>query len=574
MLKQDKGRGVVILNKSDYIEKCEDFLKGTEFKKLSKDHARGFQSRVQRVLLGMKSKFDITTYKKLYPSSSQPGLFFGMAKVHKLKSSTEDVTKLPLRPVISNIGTSTYEIAKHLAKILTPLTKSAHNIESTSDFISKLAALNIDKRYQMVSLDVVSLFTSVPLDFTINIILNKIFNEKLIETKLNREEFKKLLELSTKEMHFSFNGTIYKQINGVAMGSPLGPVLANIFMVELETTLVPTLGEKMSVWLRYVDDTFTFIKENEIENVKEVLNKFHKDIKFTHEVEVGGAIAFLDVNIKKQADGTFETEVYRKKTDTSIFLNWKSYAPKSWKIGTIKGLFRRAYIICSNKEALEKEIKFLKNVFGKVNGYPSRVVSRALFEISKHFENVGDFTNNTSNQNNEQVTSNEGTREGENSFTPYIALPYKGEEGEGIMNKFRNYLKGVLPSEVKPRFTYKGEKLVSFFRIKDKVSLEHQSNLVYGYYPREKVNGKIDYVDETNVRYGARTYEHCFTDKQSAVYKHAKQNKVSVTLEEFKVLEKGYDKYKDRKIAESLYIKELKPILNAQVNSHKIELFN
>ena len=72
----------------------------------------------------------------------------------------------------------------------------------------------------MVSLDVVSLFTNVPLDFTIEIILDKLFKDEMVKTKLNRSELKELLGLCTKKMHFSFDNQIYKQTNGVALGSP------------------------------------------------------------------------------------------------------------------------------------------------------------------------------------------------------------------------------------------------------------------------------------------------------------------------------------------------------------------
>ena len=151
--------------------------------------------------------------------------------------------------------------------------------------------------------------------------MDKIYDEKFIKTKLKREELKHLLELCTKEMHFTFNGETYKQVDGVAMGSPLGPVLANVFMVELETKLVPTLNDKIALWQRYVDDTFTFIKNDEIENVKTILNGFHEDIKFTHEIEKEGSIAFLDVKITRKINGQFITEVHRKKTDTNIYIN-------------------------------------------------------------------------------------------------------------------------------------------------------------------------------------------------------------------------------------------------------------
>ena len=181
ILRQDKGRGVVILDKTVYISKGESFLGGPEFEKLNNDPTKTFQRQVQETLLGMKKKFTKKIYKKLYPSSSRPGLYFGLAKVHKLKGSS-DVNQLPMRPVISNIGTATYELSKYLAELLRPLTKSEYSIESTKDFVDRIKQKRLPQEYELVSFDVVSLFTSVPLDYTINIILDKICKEKLIET--------------------------------------------------------------------------------------------------------------------------------------------------------------------------------------------------------------------------------------------------------------------------------------------------------------------------------------------------------------------------------------------------------
>ena len=144
-----------------------------------------------------------------------------------------NVKELPLRPIISNCGTATYETSRYLAGLLAPLTKNEYTINDTHDFVNRLNSLSIMNDEKMVSFDVSSLFSNVPLDFTIDIILKKIFNEKLISTKLKREQFKELLELCTKRLRFSFNGVMYQQKDGVAMGSPLGPVIANIFMSEL-----------------------------------------------------------------------------------------------------------------------------------------------------------------------------------------------------------------------------------------------------------------------------------------------------------------------------------------------------
>ena len=112
--------------------------------------------------------------------------------------------------------------------------------------------------HQSSSFDVKSLFTDVPLQKTIGIILKRIHENKDINTSISNKNMKDMLILCTKSVHFSMNGGIYLQIDGVAMGSPLGPVLAGIFMVELERSLVPKLSSYIKFWKRFVDDTITF----------------------------------------------------------------------------------------------------------------------------------------------------------------------------------------------------------------------------------------------------------------------------------------------------------------------------
>ena len=91
-----------------------------------------------------------------------------------------------------------------------------------------------------------------------------------ITTVFMKNEIKKLLTIFTKHVHFSFNNDIYVQIDGFAMGSPLGPVIANIFMVELESVVVS--NDHVKKWSCFVDDTFVYIKPCSIEYVLSVLN--------------------------------------------------------------------------------------------------------------------------------------------------------------------------------------------------------------------------------------------------------------------------------------------------------------
>ena len=137
--------------------------------------------------------------------------------------------------------------------------------------------------------------TNLPLEETIDIILNKIYDEKKIETNIPRNIMKDLLYLCTKHVHFNYGGKIYIQIDGVAMGSPLGPVLANIFMISLEEAILPSIKKHVAHWKRHVDDTHAYIDPSIIGFVLEKLNRFHPNIQFTHKIEENQKITFLDV---------------------------------------------------------------------------------------------------------------------------------------------------------------------------------------------------------------------------------------------------------------------------------------
>ena len=129
-----------------------------------------------------------------------------------------------------------------MCKVLSPIRKSEYTIKNTKDFSVQLKKEKIPKDHQMVSLDVKSLFTNVPLEKTIHIILRRIYHDKEININITKKDMRDLLLLCTKNVHFTFEGKIYIQIDGVAMGSSLAPVLADIFMVELERIVVPTLA--------------------------------------------------------------------------------------------------------------------------------------------------------------------------------------------------------------------------------------------------------------------------------------------------------------------------------------------
>ena len=133
-----------------------------------------------------------------------------------------------------------------------PLARSEYTLLNTRDFVSNIKLTKAPVGYVAVSFDVVSLFTNVPLNKTVEIILRKVYDEKLINTDIPKKNLEKLLLLCTQETRFTFNGEMYTQMDGVMMRSPIGPVFANIFTSELENNIIPALGDEVRQWKRYV----------------------------------------------------------------------------------------------------------------------------------------------------------------------------------------------------------------------------------------------------------------------------------------------------------------------------------
>ena len=159
--------------------------------------------------------------QSLIPTGSKPEKLYGLIKVHKINN--------PARPVVSMIGTPEYKLAKFLDSVIKPSIPDKYMLSLTNHFIEKLKQEKVQSHQILVSFGVVSLFTNVPLEETTQIIANYLFDKDNSNTPpMEKHAFIKLMKLATQGM-FLHNGELFKQIDGVAMGSPLGPTLANFF---------------------------------------------------------------------------------------------------------------------------------------------------------------------------------------------------------------------------------------------------------------------------------------------------------------------------------------------------------
>ena len=181
---------------------------------------------------------------------------------------------------------------------------------------------------------------------TIDILVDKAFEgdwfNKTHGTQLQKHQLTDLLEIATTNQLFQFNGKLYEQTDGVAMGSPLGPLLANVFMCHIEHQLEQR-NMIPSFYQRYVDDTLVTMPNTEsATNFLQVLSSMHPSLSFTMELEQECSIPFLGT-VLTRCDGILTTEVYRKPTDTGLLLHFQSHVDRRYKKGLVNTMVNCAY---------------------------------------------------------------------------------------------------------------------------------------------------------------------------------------------------------------------------------------
>lgn len=214
VLPADKGNATVIMDTVDYISKMRTLLNDSSYKHINTDPTTYLEKTTRSKIKQSPIDEDIQIHLIPREKSSRCPKLYGLPKVHK--------NDVPLRPIVSSIGSPTQHLAKYLASQLQPIANNAASyIRNTEHFIEMLGQVQISPEDLLVSFDVVSLFTNVPVGETLDIIRNK------------HKPPRHIVELSEhclKNTYFTFNGTKYRQVKGAPMGSPLSPVVANIFM--------------------------------------------------------------------------------------------------------------------------------------------------------------------------------------------------------------------------------------------------------------------------------------------------------------------------------------------------------
>ena len=571
----DKGSGVVLLNRKDYIAKMGDILSDTtKFMKIGsvENHDRTLQQEraLQAFLLRAQKSKDLpkAVYDRIRPVGATRPRMYGVPKIHKKDN--------PLRPILSMINAPQHAMAKWLTEVLQPVVSkfSTHTIKDAFEFCEIIEEFGREKDFSsegsfMCSFDVVSLYTNIPLEETIDICLNTLYRDESIKKPSIPETLlRKLLLKATTEVEFSFDNMMYRQVDGVAMGSPLGPILANIFVGFYESKIK---DEDMPLlYHRYVDDTYSIFENTRAsDDFLNILNNLHPALKFTAETEKDNKLPYLEVLVQR-IDGKVVRSVYRKPTFSGLYTRWDSFVPTTQKIGLIKSLASRAFKICS-KCTIKEELSRLKAIFTK-NGYPTAVVQRAIDETAEKHQKLESSNGGSSVATEDTSLTNVCLR-----------LPWLGKVSNHYRSKLTKTVKSSFPkAQLRVVFT---SRTAFNGRTKDVLPIGSKSNIIYQY----TCSCGLSYIGRTTQCFDERIKQHIPTSllqdrpllqkktADSAITRHLKSNQACIPRDtpasRFGIVATARNS-EQLKVLEALFIKKLAPPLcNQKEHTHNLSLF-
>ena len=293
-----------------------------------------------------------------------------------------------IKPIVSSCVSPTENISQFLDYWLKPLMKALPSyLKDTSQFINEIKETHVDPNTLLVTIDVKSLYTSIPHSDGIKACKEAL--DSSVESLPDRPDpsvLSCLLEIVLKNNIFEFDGTVYKQLQGTAMGTKLAPAYANIFMGALELTILSHAPLKPSYYKRYIDDIFIIWPHSEadLKIFLQHMNTFHPSIKFTSEYDEN-KITFLDVNIYKGptflSTNKLDIETHIKPTNKQAYIHAKSHHPPGVSKGVAIGEMKRYLRTNSRIETFNHfRAKLKANL--KRRGYPHKFIYSNINKVN------------------------------------------------------------------------------------------------------------------------------------------------------------------------------------------------
>ena len=326
------------------------------------------------------------------------------------------------------------------------------------------------------------------------------------------------------------------------MGSPISPIVANLYMEDFEIKAISSAVHPPTMWKRFVDDTFVVIESSRKEEFLDHINNMDPHIQFTTEdAKSDGSLPFLDTVVLIQPDNSLLTSVYRKPTHTDLYLQWDSYHHLSAKYSVINTLRHRAKTVCSNQYLLTEEEDHLNKALSNCR-YPAWALNRARMN-----------TMDSNKRKNKNTSSNNMNKR------PYIMVPYMKGLSESCKNICRRH--GI-------EMYFKGANTIRQLLVhpKDKDDILKKIGVIYRF-KCGRVDCEDEYIGESGRTFAERFREHLRSP--SPIYDYSKTIGHEVSLDNFSIVCRD-DQSMTRTIREAMLIRVNDPSLNRNIGKYQL----
>jgi hypothetical protein len=467
IIPSDKGNHTCVLKQETYKNCVHDLIDDdSTYIKCDNDPTTMITRRANQFIQRLHEKkfIDDNQRRKLITTAPTAPRLYALPKVHKMKDPDD---KLKGRPIVACNNAPFYKLASFMSDILTKAFKGKYNIKNSFDFVEKLKTLSPKKQQIMLSMDVESLFTNITHSRFLKSV-EKRWEDIQNHTKMPKETFLDMLNFILRNGYFMYEGDIFKQREGLPMGSPLSAIAAMYVMEDIMDWLIEEQGIDFECLAVYMDDTFMLMDVDEVENTLTVINTYDEKLKFTYEIEEENSITFLDVKITRH-DHHLTTEWFSKPTSSQRILNYNSNHHLKQKLNVVDGLINRVHKLTSNATK-SKVLETTKKILLK-NGYRTNTIKR---RIDRYYK--------SSNDKPEKEKP-------EKIYIPTTSLPEITPKLQRITNKYNPKI------NLAPRNRWTLKQL--YTKVKDPINKWHKSNLVYSI----PCTCKKEYVGKTDRQY-------------------------------------------------------------------------
>ena len=436
----------------------------------------------------------------------------------------------------------TYGVAKELSHIIKPLVgQSPHHLKNTQHFIQQIQGKKLQPGDSITSFDVKALFTSVPVHPAIQIVQNRLQQDNTLpqRTAMSIPQIISLLEFCLTQTYYLFQGKYYKQTQGEAMGSPISPLIANIFMEEFEVKALQSSPNPPSMWLRFVDDTFVINRTEHSQQLIQHINNQDPHIQFTVEPTQQGSLPFLDTLVTIQPDNTLSTSVYRKPTHTDQYLHWDSNHHITAKHSVYNTLAHRAKTVSSTQDSLDQELLHIKTAL-QLCQFPNWALNQ--------WEHSFKHPSHTSNNNNNNSNNPSNNQDHNNKYKATIVVPYIPKTAD----RFKRICKG---KNIQVHFKGTNTLRTTLVNPKDKDHKTKQTGVIY-HYQCPHIECSSSYIGESGRSLGDRVKEHL--KAPSPIHLHSTTTGHPLDPNQFNIIHKEVQS-QSRTIKEAMFIRVQDP---------------